>query len=328
MCKSADNQKSYYRGNSMKAIMYHYVRSDNPELPYFRHLNIDDFVKQLEYFGNEYGFISKNEFKNSMLSREPIQGVVLTFDDGFKDHYRYVFPELIKRNLWGIFYIPTSPFLTKKLIDVHRIHMLIGKYGGSVIADAMQEIITKAMLSHEHVNEFHSETYSRQNNDLSTNHVKRLLNYFIDYKYRENVIDQLMSSFFPNENDMIADFYMTEPELKKMHHNGMVIGSHTVNHPVMSKLPLNNQEKEIIDSFGFLESITGKTPLKTFCYPYGGFHTFTSETEELLEKNGCLFSFNVESRDICHEDITNRRQALPRYDCNQFPHGSYREVKS
>lgn len=312
----------------MKAIMYHYVRYDNPELPYFRHLHVDDFVKQLEYFGNEYGFVSKEALQNSMVSQEPIKGVILTFDDGFKDHFRYVLPELIKRNLWGIFFIPTSPFLTKKLIDVHRIHMLIGKYGGSTIADAMQGIINEGILSHEHVKEFHSETYTRQNNEASTNYVKRCLNYFVDYQYRENVIDKLMSIFYPNECDIIAEFYMTESELKKMNNTGMVIGSHTVNHPVMSKLSSNDQEKEIIESFGILESITGRTAIKTFCYPYGGFHTFTSQTEELLSTNGCHFSFNVESRDINREDIMNRRQALPRYDCNQFPYGSFRENES
>lgn len=310
----------------MKAIMYHYVRPDNPELPYFRHLHVDDFVKQLDYFGNEYGFISKEEFQNSIVSQEPVNGVILTFDDGFKDHCRYVFPELIKRNLWGIFYIPTSSYSTKKLIDVHRIHMLIGRYGGSDIADATQGIINESMLSHGHVKEFRLETYSRQKNDASTNYVKRLLNYFIDYKYRETVIDQLMSIYFPNESDMTADFYMSEFELEKMHLSGMVIGSHTVNHPVMSKLSLNNQEREIIESFAFLKSITGKSSFKTFCYPYGGFHTFTSETEELLKKSGCHLSFNVESRDISQEDIVNRRQALPRYDCNLFPYGSCRAV--
>lgn len=316
------------KGYSMKAIMYHYVRPDNPEFPHFRHLHIDDFVKQLEYFGNEYGFVSKEEFQTSLVSGIPANGVVLTFDDGFKDHYRYVLPQLIKHNLWGIFYIPTSPFITNKLIDVHRIHMLIGKYGGNAIADALKGIINKGMLSHEHVKEFHSETYSRQKNDDSTNYVKRYLNYFIDYKYRENVIDRLMSFFYPNECNMIADFYLTESEIEKMNNAGMVIGSHTVNHSVMSKLSLKDQEKEIIESFAMLESIVGKTEIKTFCYPYGGFHTFTPETEELLVKNGCHFSFNVESRDIDREDIMNRRQALPRYDCNQFLYGSFRENES
>jgi len=312
----------------MKAIMYHYVRSDNTELPYFRHLHTEDFVKQLEYFGNEYGFLGIKEFQDSLESGLPAEGIVLTFDDGFKDHYQYVLPLLQKFNLWGIFYIPTSPFLTNKLIEVHRIHMLIGKYGGIAIADATQEIVNKDMLSHEHIKEFHSETYNRQKNDNSTNYVKRLLNYFIDYRYRENVINQLMSIFYPNENDLISDFYMTETELKNMHNVGNVLGSHTVNHPVMSKLSLKDQEKEIIESFDKIESIIGKPAIKTFCYPYGGFHSFTTGTEELLEKHGCHFSFNVESRDINRKDLMNRRQALPRYDCNQFPYGSFRENKS
>jgi len=90
--------------------MYHYVRPDEPNLPHLRHLHVDDFVKQLDYFGNEYGFISKEAFRECISSAEPAKGVILTFDDGFKDHYRYVLPEMLKRNLWGIFYIPMSPF--------------------------------------------------------------------------------------------------------------------------------------------------------------------------------------------------------------------------
>ena len=33
------------------------------------------------------------------------------------------------------------------------------------------------------------------------------------------------------------------------------------------------------------------------------------------------FSFNVEPRDISLDDLKNRKQALPRYDCNQFLYG-------
>ncbi|WP_078452992.1 polysaccharide deacetylase family protein [Solemya velum gill symbiont] len=237
--------------NIMKSIMYHYVRPDDQSLPYFRHLHIDDFIKQLEYLENEYGFLSKDDFLNCMESKEPVDGVVLTFDDGFKDHFHYVLPELKKLGLWGIFYIPTSPFTTRKLIDVHRIHMLIGKFSGQTIANALKNIIKEGMLSHNHVEEFQSETYSRQNNDNSTNYVKRCLNYFIDYKYRESVIDHLMSRFFPDESCMIDDFYMTKSEIREMNDQGMMIGSHTVNHPVMSKISLKYQESEIKKSRGF-----------------------------------------------------------------------------
>jgi peptidoglycan/xylan/chitin deacetylase (PgdA/CDA1 family) len=309
----------------MKAIMYHYVRPDDPALPYFRHLHVDDFTQQLDYFGDKFGFVSQSDFLASLDSGDPTPGVVLTFDDGFKDHHQYVLPNLLQRGLWGIFYIPTAPFETGKLIDVHRIHMLVGKYGGTALAETIQKIITEEMLSHEHIQEFHTQTYSRQQNDANTNYVKRLLNYFIDYKYREQVIDQLMELFFPNEASLIKDFYMTPTEIREMQGNGMLIGSHSANHPVMSKLTSDQQAAEIFESFSVIEAMTGPLEVRTFCYPYGGFHSFSPGTETLLEAHNCRFAFNVESRDITSTDLHDRPQALPRYDCNQFPYGSYRE---
>ena len=45
----------------MKAIMYHYVREFNKNLPNFRFLHINDFKKQLDFFEKKYGFVSKDE---------------------------------------------------------------------------------------------------------------------------------------------------------------------------------------------------------------------------------------------------------------------------
>lgn len=313
----------------MKAIMYHYVRPIDPGLPFFRHLHIEDFEKQLEYFGNTYGFVKKQDLIDSVENQGPApKGVILTFDDGFKDHFEFVLPSLLKFNLWGIFYIPTRPYISGKLIDVHRIHMLLGKYGGKVIADSLKGLLSKHLLSHDHIKEFTTDTYNKQNNDESTNYVKRVLNYYIDYKYREKVIDHLMSDFFPNENKLAHDFYLSKNELREMQAQDMIIGSHTINHPVMSKLSKEEQNKEIDESFSKLKSILNTLPIKTFCYPYGGFHTFTKDTEALLDNHQCLFSFNVESRDITLSDLKERRQALPRYDCNEFPYGSFREISS
>ena len=93
---------------------------------------------------------------------------------------------------------------------------------------------------------------------------------------------------------------------------------------VFSRIDGATQAREINESFAFLEQATGGLELRTFCYPYGGFHSFTSETERLLDAAGCRFSFNVEPRDIAAADLSGRPQALPRYDCNMFPHGAAR----
>jgi peptidoglycan/xylan/chitin deacetylase (PgdA/CDA1 family) len=316
------------KGLVVKSIMYHYVREDVPTLPYFRHLHIEDFRRQLDHFAATYRFCSAEEFYQALETGVPVANtVVLTFDDGFKDHYQFVFPELRRRGIVGIFYIPTYPYRSGKLLDVHRTHMLVGRFGGQRIWEELSGLISPEMLSHEHVREFQEETYRTQTNDGYTNRVKRTLNYYIDYAHRERVIDALMLRFFPDEGTLAHEFYATPAEIAEMSEAGMIIGSHTVNHPCMSKLPPDRQRLEIVESFEFLEGITGRPKARTFCYPYGGFHSFTDDTERILDELGCAFSFNVERRDIEPRDLRHRRQALPRYDCNLFPFGTSREFQ-
>jgi len=70
--------------------------------------------------------------------------------------------------------------------------------------------------------------------------------------------------------------------------------------------------------------VTGGLEFRTFCFPYGGSDSFNSESERLLDEAGCSFSFKVEPRNITAEDLTERRQALPRFDCNRFRYGQVR----
>src|SRR3546814_2495708 len=100
----------------------------------------------------------------------------------------------------------------------------------------------------------------------------------------------------------------------------MIVGGHGVNHLLMSKLSDAEQAEEIDRSLAELGDVLGER-VETFCYPYGGFHSFNATTERLLKEAGVRFSFNVEARDITRADLTGRPQALPRWDCNAFPHG-------
>jgi peptidoglycan/xylan/chitin deacetylase (PgdA/CDA1 family) len=251
------------------------------------------------------------------------EGMILTFDDGLKCHYDYAYKELKKRNLWGIFYVSTAPYKTNKILDVHRIHLLLGKYSGQEIYAELMQIVSNEMLTDQLKTEFQELTYHLQDNDDSTQLVKRILNYYISYEFREGVIDKLMKKMMPEKLSMVEKFYLTKDEIKEMS-GDMIIGSHSVTHPVMSKLSPNDQKREVTESFDFLTSVAHDLPIKTFCYPYGGFHTFNQETEQLLTNESCLFSFNVEHRNIDSNDILNRSQALPRYDCNVFPFGKCR----
>jgi peptidoglycan/xylan/chitin deacetylase (PgdA/CDA1 family) len=310
----------------MKAIMYHYVRPDSGGMPYFRYLGLDDFRRQLDHFAATAGFVSKADFLRSLATKTPqSNGVILTFDDGLADHAEHVLPELSKRGLWGLFYVSTGHYATGRMLDVHRIHVLLGYHGGVKILGALKELVTRDMMKAEDVGRFQEITYRLQTNDEATLAVKRVLNYFISYAWRPNVMDQLMVRFFDDgERELIGKHYVTVEQIRDLQRAGMVVGSHSVTHPVFSKLEEPAQREEIVNSFDFLEEATGGLDVRTYCHPYGGFHSFNDTTERILTEQGSLFAFNVELRDISAGDLSRRPQALPRYDCNQFPHGQAR----
>ena len=93
--------------------MYHYIRDYNKAYPYFNNLSKDEFKRQLIKFNKEYGIIENI----SELSKKN-KKVLLTFDDGFKDHF-FAAKELSKINKIGIF-LPTLPLKSKKILNVTR----------------------------------------------------------------------------------------------------------------------------------------------------------------------------------------------------------------
>lgn len=114
--------------------MYHYVKESAKGFPFFRYLSLKNFKKQLDFFEKNYGFVRFDEF--CLLKKEPdffshLKGkILLTFDDGLKEHFSLVFPELKRRGIFGIFFIPTLVLERKRALAVHTVHYLLGKMGG------------------------------------------------------------------------------------------------------------------------------------------------------------------------------------------------------
>ena len=60
-----------------------------------------------------------------MISIKKNKNCVLTFDDGYRDHYDFVFETLVKNNIKGAFYPPVDVVLSNKLLDVNKIHIIL-----------------------------------------------------------------------------------------------------------------------------------------------------------------------------------------------------------
>lgn len=305
----------------MKVVMYHYVREFDRERPKFRFLHIRDFRKQLDFFDRHFGFVTREEWRSfikaGVLPEIPGK-VLLTFDDALSCHYDYVFEELKQRGLWATFFVPTMPYAESRILDVHRIHLLAGTFSGRDLLGLLMKLVSEEMILDCKREEFRSETYVNQRNYEGVSEFKRFLNYYVGYDCRSALIDEIGRQLSYRFD--VKRFYISKEGLQKMQSYGMVIGSHTVTHPVMSRLSTSNQFNEILRSFEKLESM-GVCEQRVYCHPYGGAHSFNADTIKILSELGVLYGFSVESSEVGKDDLLMRRYALPRFDCNYFEHG-------
>lgn len=304
----------------MKIIMYHYVRQSLKHLPYFRYLHFENFKKQLDFFDKKFGFVSYNEFvylkENPKFLEQLKNKILLTFDDGFKDHYTYVYHELKKRKLFGIFFVPTRVFKQNKALDVHRVHHLLGKIGGGDLLKFTQKILKTHHMKKSYLKLF-GAYYQELDDDKNSRDFKLLLNYFIKPKYKEKILDQVVSHFWDDE-EIFRDLYLSQEELKIMGENQMLLSAHAVNHLSFKTLNLKEQKQELKSSVGFLNSLI-KQPVSLFGYPYG---EDTAYARKWLKKHHFDFAFTaIPGKDIVYKDLIHDRFRLSRYDCNEFIHG-------
>ena len=55
----------------------------------------------------------------------PEKALVLTFDDGYLDHYSFVLPILKAHQMQGSFFMPGKTFAEDTLLDVNKIHFIL-----------------------------------------------------------------------------------------------------------------------------------------------------------------------------------------------------------
>ena len=306
----------------MKAVMYHYVRPGTDRPPYdYYYLDLDDFRRQLNFFAREYVFVGRDRFESCLDgAAPPDNGILLTFDDGLLDHHEWVLPELESRDLWGLFFVPTAPLVHGVRLSVHRVHTLLGVAPDRELLAGLEEIIDADPELEGNADRF-EEVYESRSTPGQAARFKRLVNFAIPYERLDSVLTRLEDRF-PTARDVgVDEYYLTPERLRDLEAAGMGIVSHSVNHPVLSRLPPNGQASEISDSIEHLDDLLVHAPMDAFAYPYGGAETYTETTIQRVGRAGCSLGFTTVAGDVTPTEITESPLTLPRRDCNEFPHG-------
>jgi peptidoglycan/xylan/chitin deacetylase (PgdA/CDA1 family) len=304
----------------VKAVMYHYVRPAAPGLPHFPFLHLDDFNRQLDHFAGQFGFVSRRDFEQWRDGGPAPNGVLLTFDDGLRDHVEFVLPALNARDLFGLFYVASAPAMTSAFLDVHKLHLAIGKIGGPA-ALAWLETNASEVLPPGHERESDPAQYGHQRADAATKFLKQHFNWRLSMTKRRKALDGLLDHAFYGRPPGWKEFYLDDEGLRVLVDGGMAVGPHGHAHQILARLSREEQRREIETSCEYIER-SGGSRAAGYCYAYGSAGAFTDETKEVVAAAGCPFAFSSTPGDIERPLSAEHRFALPRHNCNAFPHGT------
>jgi len=299
--------------------MYHYVRPiKNSKYPSIKGLEIINFKKQIMFFREKFGFQDFNFLFNESFLEHNKTPVILTFDDGLKDHFRHVYPILKNENIPGLFFPPAKPILENIVLDVHKIHFILAMESdkSKIVKDIFEKIIS------------YQKDYDLENpknlwdklaipNRFDTGEVifiKRILQRELSIKIRTEITNELFEKYVTsNESDFSKELYMSLDEIDEMRENGMYFGSHGYSHQWLSYMSEKNLNIELEKSCEFCERISPNTK-KIMCYPYGDYNEFVINKIKNIGFTGGLTT-KTGNAELSGKNLFT----LNRYDTNDFP---------
>jgi len=304
-------------------VMYHYVRDlEHSRFPEIKGLSVQRFCRQLDYIQNHYTVIGAEDLLQALSSPKkdlPSNAILLTFDDGYSDHFTNVFPLLDARGIQGCFFPPAQAILEHTVLDVNKIQFILAAVPDTLglldqVFAMLAEFRSEHGLKAKEAYLFAGGEKHRYDTDEVTV-LKRLLQRELPEPVRKKIVKRLFAKHVTTDEVAFAcELYMSMDQIACLRRHGMHIGGHGYSHAWLNHISPEAQESEIDRSLDFLQILGVRKDGWTICYPYGGFN---NSLLDLLRERNCQIGFTVEPR-VADLDIDNLL-TLPRVDTNDLP---------
>lgn len=286
--------------NRAIVLMYHRVVSKKNLDKIFSHPGIvvetETFEKHLRFLCRYFRVVSLDEFKERMITGQPFQDRIclITFDDGWQDNFNEAFPVLERYGLPAVIFLPVGFIGTRKRFWqeslTHSLLRVLEQSNGKI--DSVHGAIFARLgldmdaLMSDQEGKTRIQEKVGQAKVLSENEIKDLLN---------EMSETMDGQHSPKEH---PDTFLTWEQVKRMAMGQIRFGSHTINHKILTKVPLDQAQKEVKDSKRAIQNELGDEIL-AFSYPNGNYNV---EIKEMVISNGYQLGFSTEAGLVSSED--------------------------
>lgn len=301
-------------------VMYHYVRElEKSRFPRIKGLDMSMFRQQIDYFKNYFNIIRMEELIAAYDEgyELPDKALLLTFDDGYVDHYTNVFPVLSDYEVQGSFFVAGKTFEEHALLDVNKIHFILASTPiGELLEDLKGEF--EAFRCDHQVGDYKGlfQQYAVANRFDCKEVIffKRMLQTVLPEKIRNEIASEIFRKRVGISEEVFArEIYLTYDQMKCMKRAGMYFGLHGYDHYWLGNLTKKQMEKDIQKALKCMLGIVDNGDW-VMNYPYG---SYNEDVISFVKDNGCKLGFTTEPTiaDISADD----RFRIPRLDTNDFP---------
>ena len=263
-------------------IVLNYHRIGNPNETQYDPLvfsaTANEFEWQLGYLKRHFDIATLDDVVAMATGNKPLRAAVLiTFDDGYRDNYTLAFPRLRAAGVPATFFLPTAfigsdrlPWwdLIAYILKHARRNPIRLSYPFPVQLDTEKQGLKTAI----------AVALRAYKNPAMKDHDRF-------------IAELLKSSDSVLPSPSAETCFMNWQEAREMQAGGMAFGSHTHNHEILTKLPVESQREELEVSRQILERELNRS-IATLAYPVGGAQSFSVETQMAAMRSGYVAAFS------------------------------------
>ncbi|MBS1952677.1 MAG: polysaccharide deacetylase family protein [Cyanobacteria bacterium SZAS-4] len=274
-------------------LLYHRI-ADLSSDPQLLAVTPEHFDQHLQVVRRKYRSHKFSALTESGASpKTPANAIVITFDDGYADNLTNALPLLEKHGIPATVFVTTGFVQERKYFWWDELARII--LGEHSVPDSLELQLTELRsYSFVGITDWNAQRSAVWNLMCQQDPTQRHQLYREVSHFLRGASEAARASVLANLRDWagltVADESscnaLSVEALKRLARSNMIeIGSHTVDHPVLSTLSATAQETELRESKNYLESLLGHE-VKGFAYPYGTRADYTAETTALVKTTG------------------------------------------
>lgn len=293
--------------SALSILAYHRVLDIDSNYQYDRELisaSTAQFTWQVNFLKKYYNVISFQKLSEILNQNEtvPANSLIITFDDGFEDNYTHAF-KILKR--YGL---PATFFIATDYIDQHDCFWF----------DAVVKVVNSLPDNDYYLKEI-DYRFTIAGADSKINIYKKIqfqLKRLENYRRLRTVQEVL--ELMP-ECDFSDNLPMTWEQIQEMKDFGMEFGSHTLTHPVLSRLAKEEIYDELSNSKEHIEKKLNVS-VQAIAYPVGGDAATNEDVISIASECGydfgCVYSHGVNFVTLQLNQFKLKRLQIERYTTN------------